>query len=436
LLRPGAGKTAIILSIYAILRNKEFLDRMLVIAPKTAALDTWPEEPLVWEQFCDLKVHIMQGEGRNNVPNDADIYVVNYDNLEWLVKSGFLDWFKGQMLCIDESTRIKNSNTKRFKIIKQMLHIFSRRYILTGTVRPNGLLDLFGQIYALDEGASLGRYITHYRTMYFYPSGYGGYTWMPQPDAELRIGEKIAPLVEVIEDSDIEDMPALITKTTYVTLPPKVMDVYKEMEDELITQIQDEAVVAANAAVASGKCRQICAGALYLKAANLSASWKRTKDYAILHTEKIDALNELLEDLNGDPLFILYEFEFERELMMQNLKGAGGCISGVSDKKAQAYIRQFKDGNLPWLIGQFQSASLSLNLQFNCSNVAMPSVTWNQEYFDQGIQRVRRPGNQKSSVTVHYIVARNTIDERVVRVVNGKDFSQRSFMNMLKGLAY
>ena len=147
-------------------------------------------------------------------------------------------------------------------------------------------------------------------------------------------------------------------------------------------------------------------------------------------------MNELLEDLNGDPLFILYEFEFERELMMQNLKGAGGCISGVSDKKAQAYIRQFKDGNLPWLIGQFQSASLSLNLQFNCSNVAMPSVTWNQEYFDQGIQRVRRPGNQKSSVTVHYIVARNTIDERVVRVVNGKDFSQRSFMNMLKGLAY
>ncbi len=434
LLRPGAGKTSVMLATLRILQDKKICRRMLVVSTKRSVLDTWPQEPGAWEEFQHLRVHTFHDKGRINPPDDCDIYCVNFDNLEWLINSPYLDWFKGEILCVDESTAFKNSQTKRFKLLKSILKKFGRRYILTGTPSPNGLIDLFGQMYILDEGSRLGRYITHYRNTYFYPTGFGGYEWKLQPGAEEKIAKKIADVTMVINEEEIGGLPDLTYNYRIVRLPPKVMTEYKKMEDELVAQIENDLVVAANAAVASGKCRQITAGALYNGGGALSGDWEKVKDYAILHKEKVRAVEELLDELNGESLLILYEFDFEREMYLEALGNQARAISGCSDREASAAIQAFQRGELRVLLGQHATASKSLNLQFSCSNICMPTVSWNEENYDQGILRVRRQGSKADKVTLHFIVAKDTIDERVVQTVQAKDKDQRSFMAMLKGL--
>lgn len=434
LLRPGAGKTSIMLAILRILQDKKISRRMLVVSTKRSVLDTWPQEPGNWEEFKHLKVHSFHGDGRTNPPSDCDIYCINFENLEWLANSPYMDWFKGEILCVDESTAFKNTMSKRFKLLKTMLKKFSRRYILTGTPAPNGLIDLFGQVYLLDEGASLGRFITHYRNEYFFPTGFGGYEWKLQPGADKRIGAAIAPITVVIDEKEMTALPDLTFAFRLVRLPPKVMAEYVKMEDELVAMVENDLIIAKNAAVASGKCRQLTAGALYVGAGELNPDWKKVKDYAVLHTEKIQAVKELVEELNGESLLILYEFDFEREMYLEALGSRARAISGCSDREASAAIAAFQRGELNVLLGQHASASKSLNLQFNCSNICMPTVSWNEEHYDQGILRVRRQGSKAEKVTLHFIIAKDTIDERVVATVQSKEAVQRGFMSMLKGL--
>lgn len=434
MLRPGAGKTSIMLAILRILQDKRISRRMLVVSTKRSVLDTWPQEPGMWQEFQHLKVHTFHGDGRINPPTDCDIYCVNFDNLEWLINSPYMEWFKGELLCVDESTAFKTTTSKRFKLLKPVLKKFARRYILTGTLVPNGLLDLFGQIYLLDEGASLGRFVTHYRNEYFFPTGFGGYEWKLQPGADKRIAAAVAPITIVIDESEMTALPDLTMSYRLVRLPPKVMAEYKKMEDELVALVENDLIIAKNAAVASGKCRQITAGALYNGAGALSEDWSKVKDYAILHSEKITAVKELVEELNGESLLILYEFDFEREMYLEAFGSRARAISGCNDRDASAAIAAFQRGELSILLGQHASASKSLNLQFHCSNICMPTVSWNEEYYDQGILRVRRQGNKADKVTLHFIVAKDTIDERVVETVQAKERTQRDFMTLLKGL--
>lgn len=437
LLPPGAGKTSIVYMIFTILLAKLFVKKALVICPVRPMYRVWPNQKNRFEEFKHLRVGVLHGPDKDDVlvSDDYDIYVINPEGLPWLFAAGRDDkpdpvrlrWLaeKFQMLVVDESTKFKNSQTKRFKLLKSFVPKFKRRLIMTGTFTPKGLLDLFGQVYILDEGQSLGRYITHYRTKFFYPSGYGGYDWQPQPDADKRIGELIAPLVlrKDLKDAEI-DLPEIVWDDIWVDLPPAAQKLYNQMEDELVAAMEEGAIVADNSAVASGKCRQIANGCLIDTETGL---WKS------VHDAKMEALEDLYEQLQGEPVLVTYEFKPDAEKITKLL----GCpnISSGNAKKDDANIEKFSRGLLPAVTGNPQSIALGIDgLQDSCCHIAMVGCTWNLQDYLQVIDRVRRQGNKSKRVWVHRILARNTLDSRMIKVLDQREKTQEDFHNLLKNL--
>lgn len=434
--KPGRGKTTVVYAAFRILQEKGFVDKMLVICPIRPMYRVWPHQCHDYADFDHLRVGILHGKDKEQVlqSDDYDIYVVNPEGLPWLfgatgnkpdpARLRFVtDKFK--MLVVDESTKFKNSQTTRFKLIKEAVKRFKRRYILTGSFRPKNLEDLFGQVYILDEGASLGRYITHYRTQYFYPSGYGGHDWLPQPGASERVIEKIAPLCHVMNSEEGLGLPELIINDVWVDLPPDAARKYREMEDLLLTEVESGSVVAANAAVASGKCRQIANGIIM---------HGKDNEYTVVHTEKIEAVRDLMEQLQGNSALITYEFVADMQQLEDELKVP--CISSGNAKKDDNLIAQFSRGEIPYVAGHPQSIALGIDgLQKNCSDIIMVGVPWSFELYEQVIQRVRRSGSKAQSVTVHRILARNTIDEKVIKVLAMRDGAQHNFLEMLRTMS-
>ena len=428
--KPGRGKTSVVYMAFRILQEKGYVDRMLVICPIRPAYRVWPHQCENYEDFKDFKVGLLHGPDKEKVlaDDDVDIFVINPEGLPWLLGHAGRAQRASQlcqMLVVDESTKFANPATQRFKLLKQHIKKFKRRYILTGSPRPKSLMDLFGQVYVMDEGAALGRFITHYRTQFFYPSGFGGYDWQPQPGAQKRIMEKIAPLVHVIDTEEGLGLPDLLFNDIWVDLPPDAMRVYQQMEDALLAQVASGNVVAANAAVASGKCRQIANGTLI---------HTKEQEYTELHDAKLDALAELMEQLGGEPLLVTYEFVADQQRIEDRLKIPN--ISSGNARKDDQLIQQFSRGMLPAVQGHPQSISLGIDgLQDSCADIAMLGVTWSLLNYEQVINRVRRSGNKKSVVTVHRILARGTIDERVIKVLDKREKSQDDFMALLRQMS-
>lgn len=425
LYKPGLGKTSVVYMAFRILQDKGYVKKMLVIAPIRPAYVVWPEQKDKFLEFKHFRVAVLHGPNKEKLlaSNDYDIYVINPEGLPWLLKDPSRV-NKFDMLVVDESIKFANPQTQRFKLLKNVIKKFKRRYILNGSPRPKSLMDLFGQIYILDEGSSLGRFITHYRTQHFYPSGYGGYTWTPQPGAEQRIGEKIAPLVQVVEQKGNIDLPELMINDIWVDLPSDAMLRYRSMEEQLIALVDSGAVVAANAAVASGKCRQMANGILL----------HGDDTYTEIHDEKLMALQDLMEQLQGEPLLITFEFVADRQRIEKKLEVP--CISTGRSSWDNAHIRKFANGDLPAVMGHPQSISLGIDgLQNACCNIAMFGVPWSFLNYEQVIDRVKRVGNKSNTVILHRILARDTIDEQVIRVLDGRERGQERFMEMLKGMA-
>lgn len=438
LYKPGRGKTSVAYMAFRILKDKGYVDKMLVICPLRPMVIVWPEQKDKYHEFAHLKVNVLHGPQKEDrlQDDDADIYVVNPEGLPWLfgaktvagkvvLDKARVAYIKQKfpMLVVDESTKFRNPQTARFKLLREFIKHFKRRYILTGSPMPKSLEDLFGQVYILDEGLSLGRYITHFRNEYMFPSGYGGYDWKPQPGAMERAMGKIAQLVQVVERS--KDDPELIINDIFVELGPKARKQYKMMEDDMVAELEAGKVVAANAAVASSKCRQICNGGLY----QADSTW------IDVHDEKLDALEELVEQLGGDPLLVTYEFDFDRQKLEKRFKFP--CISTGNVNKDKLVIQQFSRGELPVVIGNPASVALGTDgLQESCANIAMLGVTWNYLDYEQVIDRVRRQGNTAKFVTVHRILARDTVDERVLKVIGMREKTQASFLTALKPMGH
>lgn len=427
--KPGRGKTSVVYMAFRILQERKFVNRMLVICPIRPMYRVWPNQCNDYAEFSHLRVGILHGADKAKVLADSsyDVYVINPEGLPWLfgnAENANRILSLCSMLVVDESTKFKNPQTARFKLLKQWIKRFKRRYILTGSFRPKNLMDLFGQVYILDEGSSLGRFITHYRTTYFYPSGYGGYDWQPQPGAEKRVIEKIAPLCHVMNSEEGLGLPELVINDIWVDLPPDARLQYTSMEQALVAQVESGAVVASNAAVASGKCRQIANGILMHEGG----------EYTEVHSAKMDALDDLLEQLQGNPALITYEFVADMSRMAERLKIP--CISSGNAKKDDALISQFSQGLLPAVAGHPQSIALGIDgLQKNCSDIIMVGLPWSFELYEQVIQRVRRSGSKAQSVTLHRILARDTIDEQVIKVLERRDAGQHSFLEMLRNMA-
>ena len=418
LLDPGLGKTSITLACFDTVRTTEKRDRMLVIAPLRVCYQVWPAEVVGWKDFQHLRVGILHGKRKDVVLanyEEYDILVINPEGLDWLVGKHDMrvlrQIFGGQVLAVDELTRFKNSQGKRFKLLKKVLGLFGRRWGLTGTPAPNGLLDLFGQCYVIDEGKALGRYITHYKREYFRPLDPNGCKWALQPGAAQRIYDAIKPLAIRMSARDYLELPERVDLKHFIELPPKIWELYEALEDDLVAKYGDGLIVAGNAAAASTKCRQICNGALYVDDDVASLVRGRKRTVMELHDLKLDAVAELVEDLQGQPLLLGYEFNHDLDRLVKRFD-MPYIGKGVSAKEAARIERLWNEGSIPLLAAPPASAGHGLNLQkSHAQHVGWFGVPWDAELYWQFIMRVLRQGNKSKRVFNHHFIAKNTVDE-------------------------
>ncbi len=439
LLDPGLGKTSITLAAFMVLKKQKLVDRVLVIAPLRPCYSVWPVEAKKWSEFVDLRVHVLHGKGKTAaaLKSDADVFVINPEGLEWLSEKR---WQWPQMLVVDESTKFKHTSTKRFKTLRKLLGKFRRRYILTGSPAPNGLLDLFGQIYILDQGNALGRFITHYRQQYFWPTGFGGYKWVMKTNAEKEIYRAIDPLVLRLDAADYLKMPPKIVTTVHVELPERGRKLYDELEKKMILQLKEGDVTAFNAGVLTNKCRQVANGTVYTDL--LAEDYRygrnvRDRGYAVVHRAKIEATLDLVDELAGQSAIIAYDFNHEREQLEGALKShlhleevpvLGG---GVSPKRGREIETEWNRGQLRVLLAHPASAAHGLNLQAGGPVLIWFSLPWNLEHYDQLIHRLWRQG-QTERVFVYHLVTKNTVDETVLMTLIKKNHTQRSLLDALR----
>ena len=452
-LDPGLRKTSITLGAIKILKKEKLLNRVLVIAPLRVCYSVWPKEVAKWKDFAHLRVEILHGKDKEAaLQRDADIYVINPEGLDWLFgitkeklpgkKKATIKYdltrFKqldADTLVIDEISKFKHASSDRFQGLKPLLAKFDRRWGLTGSPAPNGLLDLFGILYIIDLGRSLGQYITHYRAAYFMPTGYGGYNWVLQHGAEERIYERISPCVFRLADEDYLKLPQIIENIIKIELPPKVRKVYDELEEEFLTELSEGVVTAANAGAASTKLCQIANGGLFLAREVDDKGRKVSKrEWVDLHTEKIGAVADLLEELSGSPALITYDFEHDLARLLKAFGKDSAVIGGgVSAKKSDLIVGQWNRGELPYLFGHPASMAHGLNMQDgNAQHIIWHSLTWDYELYDQLIRRLRRSGNAAERVFVHHIVAKDTVDEAKMLAMRRKKNTQNNLLDALK----
>lgn len=424
-LDPGLGKTSISLAAIKVFLKENLIDFALIIAPLRVIYSVWPKERSKWTDFSDMTVSILHGDKKEKaLDTEADLYLINPEGLDWLLHTKvFKKKFKGQALFVDESSKFKNTNTKRFRMLRPKLPLFGRRYVLTGSPAPNGLLDLFGQIFIIDLGEALGEYITDYRTNHFYQTGFMGYEWKLQEGHDKIIHKAIKPITLSMSAEDYLDLPQLVINPVYVDLTGEARRIYEEMEDDLLARIENREVMAASAAVASGKCSQIANGGIYDKEGNAH----------FIHDLKTEAVAEIVHELNGSPALIAYEYGHDLERLRTVLgKSVPYIGGGVSTKRSTLLEEQWNRGELPVLLGQPASIAHGLNIQEAGNHVIWHSLTWNFEFYDQFIKRVLRQGNKNSHVFVHHIIARGTVDELKLQALNNKFRTQKDLFEALK----
>lgn len=417
---PGLGKTLCVLSAFWILRKKKLVKRMLVVAPLRPAYGVWPAEVKKWG--FDLKVVILHGNHKERrLQEPADIYVINVDGLAWLVDHPDImrrlgvDW-----LVVDESTKVKTPGTIRFKALKGELICFKRRTILSGTPAPKSYLDLWAQVFVADRGARLGAFMTQYKSAYFIATGWNGRQWVLQEGADVKIQDKLKGAFVRFSDEDL-GLPPWLPNIVDVQLPTKARKRYEVLEREFILEMKAGMVNAANAGVLTAKLRQVANGAVY----------DENRKVHLMHDAKLDALEDLTEELQGNPLLVAYEFDHDIKRLLKRFTGAPWIGGGVSPKQGEKIMQEFNQGLHPVLFAQSAALAHGVNLQAVCHQVCWFGLTWNLEDYIQFIKRVHR-GGQKKTVTVHHIIAKNTVDERVLAVIGRKDRSQRSLLAALK----
>jgi len=428
-LEPGLGKTSITLEAIKYLKEANAVKKVLIVAPLRPCYAVWPVEIEKWDNFNDLTISVLHGPQKDKKLNDKSlIHVINFEGLQWLAAT-----FKRMsaripydILVVDEISYLKNPRTQRYKSLSPLLDQFTRRIGLTGSPAPNGLMDIFGPQLVIDRGATFGKYITHFRTNYFYSTGYGGYTWALKSDAENRIYEALAGKVLRMSAKDYLDLPELIINQVYVELPDKAKETYKSLEDKLLVDIETGQVTAATAAVAIGKCQQIANGAIYLDG--------EERMVEEIHDAKLEAVENIVEELSGQPCIIGYHFRHDLERLKRLFPSAPVIGSGVSGDQLTKIINVWNDGKTPVLLAHPQSAGHGLNLQGAGHAVIWFSNTWSLEIYEQFIRRLWRQG-QRNNIIVHQIIAKKTIDEAIVKAISSKDKTQQGLMNAIKEYA-
>lgn len=422
------------LKAFQTLQQCGYVDALLVLGPLRVVTTSWPSELAKWEDFKDLTHTLIHDKRQAAMAQDVDVYLMNFEGLlspEWWNKktntpSVFATAFlkrKRFMLVIDESTKggIKKSTSARFKVLKKYLPKFAYRTILTGTPRPSKLENLFSQCYVTDEGKDLGKFITHFRHAYMQPSP-DGYGFVEQPGAFERVAKKIAPTTLQIDYE--EAVPSQVVDIT-VTMPEKVRPFYEELKREFIACIEGQTVIAPNSGVLLAKLRQIAQGAIYLEDG---------KTFKVLHDAKLDALENLVDELDGSPLFCLTQFRHDVDRIRERFGYEVPYIgSGTSATKGAAWVQRFAAGEIPLLLGHPLSVAHGVDgLQNSCANVAWFGLDWAWENYYQANLRVIREGSKADMVSIYRIILNCPTEWAVIGSVEGKKSAEAEFLVELK----
>lgn len=396
--------------------------KVLIIAPLRVARDTWSAEIEKWEHLQHLRYSVAIGtaaERKKAFEKDADIYLLNRECVDWAVSNTAFDF---DMVVIDELSSFKNHQSKRFKALMKVRPRVKRIVGLTGTPAGNGLMDLFAEFKLLDMGERLGRYISQYRNNYFKPdkqNGYIVYSYKPLPDAEERIYDKISDITVSMKAIDHLKMPELITTQFVITMSDEEREKYKSLKDELVLQIKDTEITAANAASLSNKLCQMSNGAIYDDDNNIIP----------IHDRKLDALEDIIESANGKPVLVAYWFKHDRTRITERLSKLGVVYQEI---KTAASIENWNKGKLQIALIQPQSCGHGLNIQAGGNILVWMSIPWSYELYSQTNARLWRQGQKSSTVVIQHIVTKGTVDERILKALETKDKTQTALMNAVK----
>ena len=423
-LEMGLGKTIITLTAISNLILLGDVSRVLIIAPKKVAESTWSAEISKWEHTKDLRVSKILGTPKqriNAINEDADTYIINRENIPWLVTNCFKCW-KWDMCVIDELSSFKSNKAQRFKSLKKVRPYFKWIVGLTGTPAPNTLIELWSQIYLLDGGQRLGKTLTSYRDAYFTPGDRNGmiiYNYNLRPGAEEAIYKKIDDICISMKSKDYLKLPDRVDNKILVNLPKEARKTYDDFVRDLIIQLEDEDITAANSAVLTGKLLQICNGAIYAD---------DTKEVIEVHEEKLNALLNIIEEANGKPILVFYNFKHDISRIQEFLKR--NKIES-RELKNNDDIENWNKGNIRVMLTHPASAAYGLNIQQGGNIIVWFGLTWSLELYQQACARLYRQG-QKETVIINHIIAKGTVDEDVIKALQGKEINQNLLLEAVK----
>ncbi|ASJ54876.1 DEAD/DEAH box helicase [Brevibacillus formosus] len=420
LLDMGLGKTVITLTAINDLKYNRFaVNKVLVIAPKKVAEATWSKEAAKWDHLKLLRIAPVLGKTQKRIRalnTPADVYVINRDNVAWLVEYYRNAW-PFDMVVVDELSSFKNHQAQRFKVLTWVRPHIKRIVGLTGTPAPNGLLDLWAQVFLLDQGQRLEKFITHYRTRYF-ERNYNGFGYTAKPGADELIQQKIADICISMKAEDYLELPDAITNVIPIVLDDKAKKLYERMEKELLLQIEDTEITATSAAVLTGKLLQLCNGALY----------DEDRQVHEIHDNKLEAFMELIEQLNGKPALVFYSYQHDLTRIKKVLEKMNLRVREIKTPQDQD---DWNAGKIDVGLAHPASTAYGLNLQDGGNHVVWYGLTWSLELYQQANKRLHRQG-QKQKVILHHLVVQGGADEDVMDALESKATTQDKLLEALK----
>ena len=425
LLDMGLGKTSITLTaLHDLLFDRFEAHKVLIVAPLRVARNTWPAELQKWDHLQDLTVSVVVGNAEKRkaaLAKQADLYVINREMVLWLVEQSGYN-FDFDTVVIDELSSFKNHQSKRFKALMKVRPKAKRIIALTGTPSNNGLMDLWAEFRLLDMGERLGRYITQYRTQYFMPDKRNAqiiFSYKPLPGAEQQIYDKISDITISMKAADFLPMPERIESEYPVYLSEEERKKYDVMKQELVLQLPGEEITAANAASLSGKLSQLANGAIYTE----------EKDVITVHDRKLDALEDIIEAAASKPILVAYWFQHDLQRITKRLEALKVSYAKISSPGS---IEMWNRGEFAVGLIHPASAGHGLNLQEGGSTLVWFGLTWSLELYQQTNARLWRQGQKSNTVVIQHIVAKDTVDERILKALTEKNNTQEALIAAVK----
>lgn len=435
LLEMGLGKTAsVLMAMEKLINHYLEVDRVLVIAPFRVAKLTWPGEIEKWDDFKHLKYSVVMGTEKQRLKaleEASDIYIINRDNVVWLYeylyKQDKIRMFDA--IVVDESSSFKNPSSKRFKALRKLTNKCPRVIILTGTPVPKGLMDLWSQVYLLDQGQRLGRTITEFRRKYFTPGrgkGHVVYDWVLKEGSEDAIYDAISDICVSMKSIDHLDMPARIDNVIEIEMDDNTKNLYKEFKKNYLIELEDEVVTAATAGVLCNKLLQLSNGALYTNTDALFTKNAKNVNYEVVHNLKIEALEEIMENNPDVPILVFYSFKSDLARLKEHFK----TINPKTLDDANAY-EDWNNKRIRLLLANPASMGHGLNMQSGGNIIVWFGLTYNLELYQQANARLYRQG-QKNTVIIHHLVLKGSEDEMALNRLHEKEYVQDSLIEYVK----